>query len=112
MYDKTGVLQDRREMLRVKAKSLADEARTIRLEEKRTFGQLQQELHRHRVMDVREHARATYLAYGLIRGTPLEKIETSETRSEPLWKKVRHMVEKYGPLSAESGRQVLDRCKD
>ncbi len=45
MYDrnKTTII-DRREMLRVKIKSLAAEIRIIHIEERRTFGQIQQEL--------------------------------------------------------------------
>lgn len=62
MYDKNTVLIDRREMLRVKAKSLAEEAHLIRREERRTRGLLRDELRWHRTGVVRFEARATHLA--------------------------------------------------
>ena len=48
MY-KQDALIDRREMLRVNVKSLAEEARMVRREEARTHEQLRDELHLHRV---------------------------------------------------------------
>lgn len=42
-------LVDRREMLRVKWKTLKMEIKYIKLEERKTFGQLQTELYRHRL---------------------------------------------------------------
>lgn len=111
-YNKDGVVIDRREMLRVKAKSLAEEARIIRREEKRARpGLLREELHRHRVMDVRSEARATYLAYGLIRGTALEKIERpKEPRTDVLWKRVKAMVRSYGPADRGTQDLLVTRC--
>lgn len=113
MYSKAGEILDRREMLKVKVKSLADEARIIRKEEKRTHGQLQAELHWHRISDVRSEARASYLAYGLVRGTPLDKIEKPNIeRSERLWEKVRAMVKKYGPTDSGYRTELLAFCKN
>lgn len=114
MYDKSGVvIRDRREMLRVKAKSLAEEARIIRREESRTRGYLQHELRWHRITTVRYEARATFLAYGLIRGQPLDRIEKpGSERSQHLWDKVRKMVEKYGPTNSVSRVQLLESCKN
>lgn len=80
MYDKNTVLIDRREMLRVKAKSLAEEAHLIRREERRTRGLLRDELRWHRTGVVRFEARATHLAYGIIRGRSIDRIEKSSTR--------------------------------
>lgn len=110
--NKEGIIVDRREMLRVKAKSLAEEARIIRKEETRTQGSLREELHWHRIKDVRSEARATYLAYGLIRGTALDRIErpTKDPRTEQLWKRVRAMAEKYGPLDKAARSELLARC--
>lgn len=96
MYDKNKTLIDRRELLRVKLKSLAVEARIIRREEQRTFGALREELHRHRVLDVRKAARDTHVAYALIRGKTIDDIEPNRT-SEPDWAAVEKMVKKYGP---------------
>lgn len=111
MNSKEGALIDRREMLRVKAKSLAEEARIIRREESRSNGQLQIELRWHRISTVRSEARMTYLAYGLIRGTALERIERPALpRGEQLWKRVRAMVEKYGPVEATKRAETLGRC--
>lgn len=97
MQDVHGTIIDRREMLRVKLKSLAEEARIIRFEEKRTKGKLRDELHRHRVIDVRIAARNSHLAYGLIRGRTVEQVE-GKAKSEPNWTEVRRLLKKYGPV--------------
>lgn len=104
--DRTTII-DRREMLRVKLKSLAEEARIIRREESRSWGQLRDELHRHRVNEVRSEARATHLAYGFIRGLTLEQMEPTRTQNlkyshgermeKALFERVRKMLQKYGP---------------
>ena len=100
--DRTTII-DRREMLRVKLKSLAEEARIIRREEQRTHGFLRDELHTHRVRVVRHQARITGLAYGFIKGRTLEQMEP--TRKEMpiyidnlMWTDVRKMLKKYGPI--------------
>lgn len=123
MYSKAGEVLDRREMLRVKAKSLAEEARIIRQEEKRTRGQLRSELHWHRITDVRSEARCTYIAYGLVCGTPLERIESKhrklqpgeeygeKARAEERWKKIRSMIQKYGPTDSGYRTELLALCK-
>lgn len=100
MYGKDHVtIIDRREMLRVKLKSLAEEARIIRREEQRTHTVLRDELHRHRVLVVRSEARATHLAYGFIRGRTLEQMEaSSDPAAPPNWDKVRSMLKRYGPV--------------
>ena len=111
MYSKDGVLKDRREMLRVKLKSLAEEARMIRKEECKTNGELRAELHMHRIGIVRSEARATHLAYGLIKGRRLEAIEKpKEPRSPVVWDRVKKMITKYGPTNAEINKEVIDRC--
>ena len=113
MNDKSGVLLDRREMLRVKAKSLADEARIIRREERRAMGQLREELHLHRVNQLREAARATFLAYGIVKGRSVDVIEVpGSERPNGLWKSVKAMVERYGPVNSVDRSRLLERCKD
>lgn len=87
---------DRREMLRVKLKSLAEEAKIIRCEERRSFGQIRDELHLHRVKDVRRAARMTHIAYALIKGRTMEQIEPN-AGTEPDWDAVGKMIKKYGP---------------
>jgi hypothetical protein len=97
MYDKDRkTIVDRREMLRVKIKSLAEEAKIIRKEEQRTKGNLRTELHLHRTWDVRRAARETHIAYGLIKGRTLEQIEPNR-KTEVNWDAVNRMLKKYGP---------------
>lgn len=95
MYQNDKII-DRREMLRVKLKSLAEEARIIRREERRTHGRLRDELHLHRIGVVREAARNTHIAYGLIKGRTLEQIE-GNAKSAPDWDAIGKMLKKYGP---------------
>jgi hypothetical protein len=87
---------DRREMLRVKVKSLAEEARMIRREEQRSHGQIRDELRNHRVMPLRTESRAAGLAYGFIRGRTLEQME-AKSEAPPDWDRVRKLLKKYGP---------------
>ena len=87
---------DRREMLRVKCKSLAAEARIIRAEERRTHGALRDELRNHRVLVVRSEARHAYLAYGFVRGRSYVSMEP-RYEIAPNWTRVRPMLKKYGP---------------
>lgn len=98
MYDrKTKAVIDRREMLRVKIKSLAEEAKIIRKEEQRTWGGLRDELHVHRVREVRNEARAAHLAYGFIRGRTLDQMEV-RALSAPDWEKIKYLCKRYGPV--------------
>lgn len=111
---KEGAVVDRREMLRVKAKSLAEEARIIRKEETRAGRSLmlQEELRRHRRQNVRLAARETYVAYGLIKGKALDAIERpKQPRSPEMWKRVKSMVEKYGPIDAGKREEILSACQ-
>lgn len=87
---------DERIYLKVKVKSLADEARIIRLETKRARSlSIKNGLYRHRIDVVRFEARHTHLAYGFLRGKSYEQIE-QKAHVAPNWAKVRKMVEKYG----------------
>lgn len=92
--------KDRRVMLKIKLKSLADESRIIRREELRlSGGALRNELAVHRRGVVRYEARATHIAYSLIRGRTLEQIGEQPDAlesSESLKAKVNAMVKKYG----------------
>ena len=102
--DKTTIL-DRREMLRVKIKSLAEEARIIRREERRSFGVLREELHRHRVLEVRRAARHAHLAYGLIRGRSVGDMEPF-SYVEPDMDEITRLIKKYGPPAAAKAKRV------
>lgn len=90
-------MNTRVKMLKVKIKSLAEEARIIRLEERRSApgGPQQRELHEHRVRDVRSEQRHSLLAYAFIRRVPLAKVEP-KTGTPPDWKRVAKLVEKFG----------------
>lgn len=123
---------DRRELLKIKVKSLAAEAKIIRHEEKKigtvryvqvdgrivkgTEGRedkyrpsyvrrvryglnpLAHEMWAHRTKHLREEARLTHIAYGLIRGKSLEKIEGNAkvALTSAQWDRIRAMVRKYG----------------
>lgn len=112
MYSKSGIVVDRREMLKIKVKSLAEEARIIRKEERRTQGLLREELNSHRRMDVRFAARTSYMAYGMIRGRGIEQTERpGSPRSETYWKAVRTMIQKYGPTEEKAREKLIVCCK-
>lgn len=106
--------KDRRAMLRVKVKSLADEARIIRREERRSrTGWLKDELMLHRRGVVRSAARTAHVAYGIIKGVPLERIESPKVpRSDVFWKGVRTLVARYGPLDRQERDALVARCAE
>lgn len=105
MQRKDGTIVDRREMLRIKLKSLATEAKYIRSEEDKMAwcagGTLRNELREHRTGIVRNESRATSLAYGFVKGYPRSKIESKrhempDWQDKELFKKVEAMAKKYG----------------
>lgn len=73
-----------RSKFRVKIKSLAEESRIIRLEERRCVGVKRDYdrgvLHWHRVGLLRAEQRATLLAYAFVRGVPYKVIEGKAAR--------------------------------
>lgn len=83
--------------LKVKIKSLAAEARIIRHEERKSRGQLRNDLAAHRKGIVRREARHTQLAYGYLRNRPYRKLEQTCHR-HPDWSSVERMVKRYGTL--------------
>jgi hypothetical protein len=85
------LLADRREMLRVKWKTLLAEIKYIKLEERKTYGQLQTELAQHRA-GLEVEALATLAAYQTIR------YGNSYVDAGHLGAKVKAMVEKYGKM--------------
>lgn len=116
-------------MLKVKIKSLADEARAIRLEERRALGRresagvfrgrddaLRLELREHRVKDVRAEQRSSLLAYAFLRGRTLAACEGSKPKPghrEPDWKRVGELVWKFGPVTpAETKEQLAARLAE
>jgi hypothetical protein len=93
------VIVDRREMLQVKAKSLAAEARIIRAMEKKKRGPLREELYLHRTKELRGHARSTCIALGILKGRTLAEMEPT-AYTVPDWSAVQAMLKKYGNAKA------------
>lgn len=99
MYAKDKVtVVDRREMLKVKAKSLAAEARIIRNAEQRASGVIRDELSFHRTVPLRSEARATALAYGFVKGRTYSQMEAI-SYTPPNWTKIKTMMTKYGQVA-------------
>ena len=85
---------DHRTFLKVKIKSLAEEARIIKLEEARNKF-LRASLYLHRIGIVRHEARHTLIAYGFLRGRTYKSIE-SKCQTKPDLAKIWKMVKRYG----------------
>jgi hypothetical protein len=92
--------------LKVKIKSLTQEARIIRTEERRArTKELRDGLAAHRRGIVRSEARHAQLAYGYLRGRALKTIEaTHRVGHAPSWKRVASLVARYG--SAELAEKL------
>jgi len=101
------VRRDRRTELKVKIKSLAAEARLIRTEELRAkkCGDTHKlnSLHSHRVVVVREQARASLLCYAMLRGRPYSQLEARRNSTRPSkpfpFEKVVKMAKSFGLIS-------------
>lgn len=100
----------RHRLLKIKLKSLAAEAKIIRKEEGRSFGDLRCEMHGHRVNLIRSESRHTHLAYGFLRGQTLVQIEP-RSYSAVDWERVYVMVKRYGDGS-KTQRTAFDRWKE
>ena len=86
---------DKRTYLKVKIKSLAEEARIIRKETKKARNlSIKNGLALHRTGVVRTEARLTQLAYGFLRGLEYLQME-QKAHTSPDWARVRKMVAKY-----------------
>lgn len=91
--------------LRVKIKSLAAEAKIIRLEERKWVTKdgrkdhpIRIGLNAHRRHDVRKEQRSALLAYGFLRGRAYKRIE-SKCHAHPDIERVIELVRKYGPIN-------------
>lgn len=89
--------------LRVKIKSLAEEAKIIRFEESR-YPKWQPGLHSHRVHEVRDEQRSTLLAYAFLRGKPLTNVEKRDIPAR-IKNRAARIIEKYG---GEPTRKLID----
>lgn len=89
--------------LKIKIKNLADEARTIREEERKTSGMERWHLQNHRKTVVRQAARANLLAYACLRGMHYGRVEAKAgdefkhrwNRAE-VWRRVEKTVLTFG----------------
>lgn len=91
-------MKSRKIQLKVKVKSLSEEARIIRKEErkfKKIDPQLFNELSEHRRGLLRYEARCSQLAYAYLRGREYNKVER-KCKFPPDWKRVYALVEKFG----------------
>lgn len=91
--------------LKIKIKSLAEEARIIRFEEQQAkkYGNftLLNDLHWHRVVKVRKEARATLLAYQYLRGKTFKYCEPNCRNTKAIdWDAVERMISRYGHCGA------------
>lgn len=105
--------------LKIKLKTLAQEARYIRQEEltlKNTGKRIKacktlsesdrngiferniegiSDLHHHRTFDLRKAARHSHIAYGFLKGKAYSQIE-NKPKTEPLWSEVEKIVKRFG----------------
>ena len=88
-------MNERTRHLRIKIINLADEARTIRSEERKTAGMEKWNLQHHRKTVVRSAARANLLAYAFLRGIPYSKVERY-SESEPNWTAIGKTALRFG----------------
>ena len=106
---------ERTRHLKIKIINLADEARTIRAEERKVVSDYRAKhgdhngdlpgsvhipevnsLHDHRVHTVRDAARSNLLAYAFLREVPYELVESPNTVKPIDWTRVRKIVEAFG----------------
>lgn len=106
-----------REYVKIKVKSLAEEAKMIRREEnllkwkkraargRERAQKAIQGLQLHRVREVRREARSANLAYGFMLGLEYDQMENFAW-SQPDWNKIQRLIENYG----EGGHnELLDK---
>lgn len=95
---------DERIYLKIKVKSLAEEARIIRRErQKKHPFSIKEGLYRHNVDVIRPEVRSAHLAYGFFKGRAYGVME-NRAKTEPNWDRIEKLVKKYGShLRLESG---------
>lgn len=121
--------------LKVKIKSLSAEARIIRHQEYKqrdsarrikftgkkkvdaqreieqaSLRRLNEELHLHRVGNVREESRHSQLAYGFLRGKPYKAIENFSYEM-PKWAKVEAIAQRFGVMDERELQQKFAEWK-
>jgi len=116
-------------LLRVKIKSLTEETKIIRHEDRvakwhahAARNRAKQEmaekhelhnfnLHHHRIVDIREEARASHLAYGFLRGKSYREMEHF-SYTQPNWYKIEKMISKYCDQDWRTVGQRFAQWKD
>ena len=88
-------MEERTIHLKIKVRSLADEARSIRQEAKKESGMVKWGLNHHRTTVVRDHARHNLLAYGVLRGIPYRCME-DKCREAPDLERVEKIAKRFG----------------
>ncbi len=93
-------------MLKIKISSLVAESHIIRAAELKckgeNWGHIGEELHKHRVMDVRKELRSAGLAYGYLKGHDYETLECHVKEKhdggagKPDWDRIDSIVKKFG----------------
>lgn len=108
---------DYRTFLKVKIKSLGEEALIIKKEERKSK-HLRARLREHRIDIVRYETRHSLLAYGFLRGTPYKQIE-SKCDQKPDTEKVWRMIARYGkcnqhgvPIGETNNKQEIADYKE
>lgn len=91
--------------LRIKVKTLVAESQIIRTEARKTKGLVKWGLNDHRKTIVRDHTRVNLLAYGFLKGTPYEAME-SKCRENPNFEKVSRIVMNFGGRSRKEELEV------
>ncbi len=100
---------NKRLALKVKVKHLAEEARIIRKEEQRNYGDTRDWLYLHRIHGVRPECRATHIAYAFAKGRALREIEKyPEYIPSTVWARVAKMVKLYSDKSTKEYTNWID----
>lgn len=105
--------------LKIKIKTLIEEAKIIRLEERKCIASFKQtnhaklldvfnRLHEHRVLTVRNEARYSFLVYAFIRGRKLSQTESKCDVEKLDIVKLVSMFERFGNLSRLEAHNKLE----
>lgn len=110
-------MEERTIHLRIKVKSLVEEARIIRHEAKKEKGMVKWGLNQHRKTVVRDHARHNLLAYGILVGVPYGRME-HRCREKPNFSRVETLARRFGATQKdvtawiEEAKDYLDPPKE
>jgi hypothetical protein len=70
------------------------------MQERKSSGETRNSLHNHRVIEVRQEARAALLAYAFLRGRRYDQVERAGSRKVD-WKRVAQIVRKFGETDCD-----------